>query len=157
MSIFSNLSKTPLPDATEFTPAQAEAVTRRAIRLHDQQADTVSIDVVRESLRSLGVAPDAVDRAAAEMRAELKDVEQFRKPSDVTMHIAGFLTLCMPSLLLTLYGWRLPVPEWAVGLLSMYLLFLAVRSKVRVVRRWRRGRALQPDLAEIVPDPYARM
>lgn len=156
MSIGNYLPRAPLPDTEEFTPEQAQAVTRRAIRLHDKDPDAVSIEVVRDSLRSLGVAPDAVERAAAQMRAELKEAPQLRKPSDYILQITGLMALCMPSVLLAVYGYRLPMPEWAVALLSLYLMFLAVRSRVRVFRQWRRSRELQPDIAEITPDPYAR-
>lgn len=139
-----------LPDTAEFTPAEAEKVIRRAIRMHDRKSRSsgMSIEVLKQTLASVGVEPDALQRAAVELREELRDVPRFETPSSIMWYAIWTAVLAAPGVALIWYRRTLPMPPWASILLGVGLLFLLVRSRVRGYTRWRRSRALYDDPGE---------
>jgi hypothetical protein len=111
----------PAPD-DGFTPTEAEAVIRRAVRIHERTADAVSIEELKQTLASLGVAPEAVERAAAELRAEMQEVSQLRKPSDVMGPLAAMVFFAAPAVTLLLYRDRVGgMQGWMVVAFSLML------------------------------------
>jgi hypothetical protein len=151
MSALSNIRPPPaLPDTAEFTSAEAEKVIRRAIRIHDRKtrSDAMSLDVVKQTLASVGVAPEALKRAAMELREELRDVPRFETPSSIMWHVIWTAVLAAPGLALIWFHRQLPMRGWASILLGVGLLYLLVRSRVRGYKRWRRSRELYDDAGE---------
>jgi hypothetical protein len=139
-----------LPDTAEFTPAEAEKVIRRAIRMHDRKSRSsgMSIDVMKQTLASVGVAPDALHRAAMELRDELRDAPRFETPSSIMWYGIWTVVLAAPGVALIWFHRELPMRPWVSILLGVGLLFLLVRSRVRGYALWRRSRALYDDAPE---------
>lgn len=127
----------------------AERIIRRAVRIHERTADTLSIDDVKQTLSAVGVAPDVAERAAAEVHGELQRVWRIRSPGDVFMHIAMFLLCVTPGLGLVLFHQDVPLlPPWLALPLGVWLMFLVVRWHIREVARGWRNRHLQDAVHE---------
>lgn len=139
-----------LPDTAEFTPAEAEKVIRRAIRMHDRKSRSsgMSVDVVKQTLSSVGVAPDALQRAAADLREELRDAPRFETPSSIMWYVIWTAVLAAPGVALIWFHGEAPMRPWVSILLGASLLFLLARSRVRGYAHWRRSRALYDDAGE---------
>lgn len=132
-----------------FTPDEAERIIRRAVRIHERTADALPIDEIKQTLASLGVAPDAVERAAAELHGELRGVWRIRSPGDVLMHVALFLLVMAPGLALVLFYQDVPyLPPWLALPLGVWLMFLTLRWHVRELTRMWRHRHLQDAVHE---------
>lgn len=139
----------PAADDEGFAPPVAERIIRRAVRIHERTADALSIDDIKQTLSTVGVAPDAAERAAAELRGELKGVWRIRSPGDVFLHIALFLLSVSPGLALVLFHQDVPLLRaWLALPLGAWLLFLVVRWHVREVARAWRTRHLQDAVHE---------
>jgi hypothetical protein len=130
---------TPPGDDEAFTPQVAERIIRRAVCPPERTADARSLEDVKQTLSALGVAPETAERAAAEVRGELKGVWRIRSPGEVFLHIALFLLSVWPGLALVLFSQDVPLlPPWLALLLGLWLLFAALRWQVReVARAWR--------------------
>jgi hypothetical protein len=133
------------PDLRDgFTPEEAEAVIRRAVRIHEQTADAVAIDELKATVASLGVSPESVELAAGELEAEVRASEAFRKPSDLVMPLVGAMLGGMPGAALVVYRDDIAaIPAWAAagtGILWMGMFFW---EYCRKVVSWWTGRRLR--------------
>jgi hypothetical protein len=141
-----------LPDSTEFTSAQAEELMRRAIQLHDQRTEAVSLDVVNQTLQSMDVAPDALKRAARELNAELAGPPMPTTPGEAIGQLVLWLVCAWPGITLLAYRDRMAMDSWMPTAAGVFLLALVARSAMREIRRWRRIRALT---GAVAPEPVA--
>lgn len=130
MSVSTAQSTTAAPAVDDgFTPEEAEAVIRRAVRIHERTADAVSIEDLKQTLASLGVAPEAVERAALELRSEMKEASGIQKPSDVMAPLAAMAFFAAPAITLLFYRDQVGgMQGWMVVAFSV-LLFGGVLSK----------------------------
>jgi hypothetical protein len=140
----------PAGDGERFTPQVAERIIRRAVRLHERTADALSLDEVRQTLSAIGVAPEAAERAAAEVRGELQRVWRIRGPGQVLLHVVAiFLMAVFPGLALVLFYRDIPLlPPWLALPLGLWFLFVAVRWQVRELARMWRNRHLTDAVPE---------
>lgn len=139
----------PAGDDERFTPKVAERIIRRAVRLHERSADALSIDEVKQTLSAMGVAPEAADRAAAEVSGELKRVWRIRGPGQALVHVAIFLMAVFPGLALVLFYREAPLlPPWLALPVGLWFLFVALRWQVLEFARMWRNRHLKDAVPE---------
>jgi hypothetical protein len=138
-----------------YTKEEADAILSRAIELEGHAQSTTHAELVAAA-REIGVAPEALDRAAAEILAKRRDDEAVRALR--ARRWRGFLAhlvpyVCVGVLLAFInittggFPWAvIPMLGWGIGLAS-HLLAVSMPDEARLRRRVQRerDRALRRD------------
>jgi thiosulfate reductase cytochrome b subunit len=135
----------PAPSAAdaELAPAAAREVLLRAVEIHDERAQRISLEEIQATLAALGIAPETVERAAQEVRTTVSGAAELRTPAQWLAQLATTVVLMVPGIWLVSAGrdahglgaWLMVGGgvSWSLAILS---------STLDTVHRWRRARRL---------------
>jgi hypothetical protein len=136
-----------------YSKEEAEAILARAIELHSHGEATSHADLVATA-REIGVAPEALEKAAAEVLGRRRDDQAFRalrarQWRGFYAHLVPYVSVGMLLGFINLvtggFPWAvIPMLGWGIGLAS-HLLAVALPDEEKLRRRVARQRERERD------------